>query len=334
MLQRVRRLSRELHSCWRGLLPQPEVEQEVDRLFRHGPFPSGADGQLRRAVVDFYVRGLGLPAPLVEEVDSLTRAAQCFRSGARIPARSALLLATLQAAGGPMGTTSQRWRQQLGAVWNLTCATTAHVELALWGHTLGAVSACAPRWVYRSRLGCGGLLEQLAGRIVEAGGWCCWLQADRVLVLRAPHEILVDREGRLHAEGRPALRWRDGRGHWAHHGRLQPLDFDPSAVHYEQLERMSLWEREHCIEVMGYPWLFGLATPRLVDFDLEASGYPRRLLELPFPGESVMVVVLVCPSTGKSTFLRVPPEMRTCAQAVAWSFGFDEPERYQPWQET
>lgn len=334
MLARVRRLGEELRQSWQGWRSQPQLEIEVDRLFRHGPFPVGGGDQLGRAIRDLYVRGFGLSAPQVIEVESLTRAAQQFRSRDRLPPKAALLLAGLHLPGGPMAATSQRWQRQLGEIWNLTCASTELVEMALWSQLLGAISATAPRWLYRSRLGCGGLLEQLAGRVVEAGGWCCWLQRDHVLVLRAPLSLTVDRDGKLHAQGQPALRWRDGRGHWAHHGRLQPLDFDPSAVHYEQLERMGLWEREHCIDVMGYPWLFSLASPRLVDFDLEVSGYPRRLLELPFPRESVVVAVLTCPSTGKSTFLRVPPDMRTCAQAVAWSFGFDEPERYQPWQET
>lgn len=332
--KRAQRLGMELRRALEAWRPQPEVEREVDQLFHRGMFPVPAGGELRQAVVDFYVRGLGLPIPVVQEVDSLTRAAQSFRNAPRIPTRAALLLASLHLPGGPMGATSERWRERVNSIWNLTCAHTEHVEMALWSQTLGAIAATAPRWVYRTRLGCGGLLEQLAGRVVEAGGWCCWLQADRVLVLRAPSTLTVDGEGRLHGEGQPALRWRDGRVQWARHGRMLPLDSDPSALNQKQLERMGLWEREHWIEVMGYPWLFSLATPRLVDFDLEPSGFPRRLLEIPYPEESLKVVVLVCPSTEKSTFLRVPPQMQTCAQAVAWSFGFDEPERYLPWQET
>ena len=334
MLRRAQRWGHELRQAWQGWWPQPGLEEEVDRLFRHGPFPAASDDGLKRAIQDLYVRGFGLAPPTVVEAESLTQAAQSFRSGPHLPPRVALLLAGLYLAGGPMASTVERWRNQLSDIWNLTCASTAHVEMALWSQVLGAISPTSPRWLYRSRLGCGGLLEQLAGRVVEAGGWCCWLQPERVLVLRAPLTLTVDREGRLHGEGQPALRWRDGRVHWAHHGQMLPQDFDPSAVHYEQLERMNLWLREQCIEVMGYPWLLGLGTPRLVDFDLEASGYPRRLLELPLPQESVKVVVLLCPSTGKSTFLRVPPEMQTCAQAVAWSFGFDEPDLYHPWQET
>ena len=37
-----------------------------------------------------------------------------------------------------------------------------------------------------------------------------------------------------------------------------------------------------------------------------------------------------CPSTGGRYLLRVPPTMKTCRQAVAWTAGFDDPSLYRP----
>ncbi|HEX7380479.1 MAG TPA: hypothetical protein VF278_25420 [Pirellulales bacterium] len=45
-------------------------------------------------------------------------------------------------------------------------------------------------------------------------------------------------------------------------------------------------------------------------------------------------VVVRCPSTGQQYVLRVPPNMRTCRQAIAWTAGFDDAEKYQPLLET
>jgi hypothetical protein len=44
--------------------------------------------------------------------------------------------------------------------------------------------------------------------------------------------------------------------------------------------------------------------------------------------------VVACPSTGRRYALRVPPTMRSCRQAAAWTAGFDNPDLYRPLIET
>ena len=39
-------------------------------------------------------------------------------------------------------------------------------------------------------------------------------------------------------------------------------------------------------------------------------------------------------STGRQYALRVPPAMRTCRQAAAWTAGFTDPADYNPLVET
>jgi len=337
MLDRLWRNARRLHSelsdGWSGLSRQPEVAAETARIFAEGRFPSAGSAELQAALKDFYQRALGLPAPQILEVHSLQAAAQAFEDGPRLPLKSALLLASLHQSGSPMKSVVTDWRRKIEPVWNLPRAHQT-VPLALWNHSLGLVSAQAPRWLYHHRAGRGGLLERLAGRLLECGLWCAWLRADQVVALRPPSQLRVDAEGGFDSSRGAALEWTDGDRFWAMGRTVLGADFDPAQVTLAALQVAGLERREALIEIKGYPWLLEQAGARLVDFDLEVNGCPRRLLEIPLPPENVMVAVVVCPSTGKQAYLRVPPEIETCRDAVAWTFGYDQSDRYQPWQQT
>jgi hypothetical protein len=60
----------------------------------------------------------------------------------------------------------------------------------------------------------------------------------------------------------------------------------------------------------------------------------RELLKLPIEGdEDIVVVRVTCPSTGKVYLNRVPPNVISCQQAVAWRFGM-KAEDYKPVKES
>ncbi|WP_102128051.1 DUF6745 domain-containing protein [Deinococcus planocerae] len=70
----------------------------------------------------------------------------------------------------------------------------------------------------------------------------------------------------------------------------------------------------------------------ILDRDRDAGG-ERQLVRVPFDDDEPLVAVLVrCPSTGGRYALRVPPHIRTCAQALAWTAGLD-PGDYHPLRE-
>ena len=78
----------------------------------------------------------------------------------------------------------------------------------------------------------------------------------------------------------------------------------------------------------------GEAGATVMDRDRDAGG-ERQLLRVKLEGDEDLVCVSVsCPSTERRYLLRVPPTMRTCRQAVAWTAGFDDPELYRPLVET
>jgi hypothetical protein len=92
--------------------------------------------------------------------------------------------------------------------------------------------------------------------------------------------------------------------------------------------------RRVMLERFGFQRFMEEAGADVIDRDRDAGG-DRQLLRLKLEGDEDLVCVSVsCPSTGRRYLLRVPPTMRTCRQAVAWTAGFNDPTRYNPLVET
>jgi hypothetical protein len=92
--------------------------------------------------------------------------------------------------------------------------------------------------------------------------------------------------------------------------------------------------RRVLLERFGFDRFMVEAGAAVVDRDRDAGG-ERQLLRLKLEDDEDLVCVAVnCPSTARRYLLRVPPAMRTCRQAVAWTAGFADPEQYRPLVET
>ena len=88
------------------------------------------------------------------------------------------------------------------------------------------------------------------------------------------------------------------------------------------------------LERMGLDRFLAGVPSQTIDEDADLGG-PRKLLRVELEGDEPLVCVLVrCPSTGRRYTLRVPPQTKTCQQAVAWTAGFDDPNDYRPIVET
>jgi len=95
------------------------------------------------------------------------------------------------------------------------------------------------------------------------------------------------------------------------------------------------------IERIGYDEFFRQADAEELDRDMDAGGI-RRLLRVAFDSSSnfrgreepIVCLSVIDPSTGRSYVIRVPPDTTTCRQAAAWIAGFDDPDTYNPIQET
>jgi len=107
--------------------------------------------------------------------------------------------------------------------------------------------------------------------------------------------------------------------------------FAPETLgHEEILAERNAEVRRVMIERFGYERLLERAEAEELDRDTDAGG-ERRLLRIEMPGDEALVCVSVrCPSTGHHFVLRVPPDMTSCHQAVAWTAGYDDPAQYKP----
>lgn len=102
----------------------------------------------------------------------------------------------------------------------------------------------------------------------------------------------------------------------------------------EAMEQPNAEVRRVIIERMGFERFLKESGAVAIHEDRDAGGL-RRLYSVELPGDEPLVVVsVICPSTGRHYLIRVPPTMRTCRQAVAWTAGFDNEADYQPLAET
>ena len=111
--------------------------------------------------------------------------------------------------------------------------------------------------------------------------------------------------------------------------------FRPETITVDEIFREQNTEKRRVLlERMGYEKFLSEARAMELDKDRDAGGM-RRLLRVEFAGDEPLVCLNVfCPSTGRQYMLRVPPQMRHCHAAAAWIAGFDNPDEYQPIQET
>jgi hypothetical protein len=88
--------------------------------------------------------------------------------------------------------------------------------------------------------------------------------------------------------------------------------------------------RRVLIERLGYETFLQQVGGVIRDRDTDAGG-ERQLICIAFEDdEPLMLLKVICPSTGHLHVLRVPPYMNTCHQSAAWIAGFDNPDDYYP----
>jgi hypothetical protein len=92
--------------------------------------------------------------------------------------------------------------------------------------------------------------------------------------------------------------------------------------------------RRVLIERLGYETFLEQVGGLIRSSDRDTGG-ERQLVCIPFEDdEALMVLKVICPSTGHIHVLRVPPYIRTCREAAAWVAGFSNPDDYNPLIET
>lgn len=177
-------------------------------------------------------------------------------------------------------------------------------------------------------------------QIARSCGW--WWPFDQAVIISdRPEELhLQVRNGRhvLHSTNRPAIRYRDGFAVYAVGGVRVPEEIieHPEQITVEAcLNERNAEISRTMVDLMGDRFIRE-ANAEVLDEDTDGAGMRRRLLSVAMPRDPDRVYVgveVTCPSTGHVYILRVPPVMRTCLQAVAWTFGMSG-EVYAPMVES
>jgi len=185
--------------------------------------------------------------------------------------------------------------------------------------------------------GCKGLegthgLQELA----KHAGW--WIPYENVAVVSdRPKELHLDSEGRLHSHSRPAIEFRDGWKYYASHGMELPawiIEY-PKRLTVEAIDGEENVEiRRVMLEIYGMENYLENGNAELIDRDpdLHIGELYKRSQE---DDEDIFMLKMLNSTpnpdgTFKVYVIRVPPTMKTAKQAVAWSYGFDDPEEYNP----
>jgi hypothetical protein len=194
-----------------------------------------------------------------------------------------------------------------------------------------------------------GLVDQTAKlsglwELAQSAGWA--LPHQNICWVSERHHILSrDDRGRLHCESGPAVAYPDGWAIYAVHGVRVPRDVIEhpyeidiariGAVRNAEVRRVMIDRYRHGEEMSGSAAFIRDAGGERLDHDERFGTLWRRNV----PGDEPIVMIEMVNSTPepdgrrKRYWLRVPPNMTTAHEAVAWSFNVPAKD-YAPEVET
>lgn len=193
-----------------------------------------------------------------------------------------------------------------------------------------------PAWKGRSGRRRREIIQRRLDLAASAGPW--WALDGLAIISERPVAVSTDPRGRLHSETGPAIAWPDGDTIWAWHGVAVPnwVVTDPDWISVDAIQREGNVEvRRVMVERMGWERVVGEGGAQKVHQD--ATGilwqlHPPRTASWRERPAKVVEVVNSTPEpdgTRRHYFIRVPPELTTARQAVAWTFELGEVE-YRP----
>ena len=165
-------------------------------------------------------------------------------------------------------------------------------------------------------------------QLAQHSGWW-WSFKSVCIATEKPSALHCDEQGRLHNDTGPALDYGGTWGIWAFHGVRVPamvIEHPEDITAPQVLAERNAEVARVMLDRMGIERFCRDADSTVLHSDIDGAGQPRRLLSIPMPNDPDRVVVVVevtCPSTGHHYLLRVPPTMRTCTAAVAWTFNVE-----------
>lgn len=224
----------------------------------------------------------------------------------------------------------------LGAVDFLGEAENPHVRQAGQAHTASAhqIFECAQADFYQTVFGIPIERDHLDLR--EASGRC-WMLDEVCFASERAREIHLDERQRLYCSHGQSVRYATGWGFWHWHDVRMPRHAieHPERMTVATINRETNVEvRRAMIEIYGHTRYLVHSGAALIHEDARGKLWRRQQ-----GGLEPILIVEVRNSTPepdgsiKNYFLRVPPDMRSASQAVAWTFGMTV-HTYRPRIET
>jgi hypothetical protein len=170
---------------------------------------------------------------------------------------------------------------------------------------------------------------------VRSGGWW-WPFEDICFACDNPVALNVDQRLRLHHDQKMAICFESGWGGWALRGVMVPesvIQNEFGAVDIDQQANAEI--RSVMIERFGLAKYILESGAQEIHRDKFGVLYSKLLAGAREPVVMVQVTNKTPEPDGsfRTYFLRVPPDIRTAKEAIAWTFGLEE-DQYSPGEES
>lgn len=157
-----------------------------------------------------------------------------------------------------------------------------------------------------------------------------------ILIIKSVPKLKTNLDGQIHCINGPALKNISGEYEYYYENVrvsekiiLQPELITISDILNEKNQSV----RNVMIERYGLEKFLNDLKYEIIDSCSNEDGENQLLKVNLNEREPMMYVKVICPSTKKYYFLRVPPNMKTVKEAIAWTFNLTE-NQYKPIQET
>lgn len=191
---------------------------------------------------------------------------------------------------------------QLGGTWGLSDVS----SLAVYAYFDALGIDCSP-------------LKGLWATAQHCGWW--WAYKQIAIVTPKPSVIRLDKQGRLHGEGVPALAY-EGFQVYAYHGVILPEKY--GKVHPSEWQAQWLLSEEN--SELRRVLIQGIGYTRIVKElqAIELDSWPEYTLlkiDSDVDVEPMHLLKMNCPSTGYIHAMRVPSDIQSAREAISWVNG-------------
>lgn len=164
--------------------------------------------------------------------------------------------------------------------------------------------------------------------VLESGG-LIFTHQEFCLVCDRPRQFSLNDQGRLHAEGKPAIEFRDDSSFYIYHGihlpehygKFHPCQWQPKWL----LNEKNIELRRALIQGIGYERI----CQELQITELDSwKEYTLLHLQNEIDIEPIYLLKMHCPSTRYIHVIRVPPFMHSAREAIAWVNWDIDPEEF------